>query len=184
MSGATDAEAPIAVVGIGNVLLGDDGFGPSVIELLRAGWRLPEAVELIDAGTPSLDLAGYLHGRAVAILIDAVAATGAPGELRLYRGDELRRLPPKPRMSPHEPAVQEALWIVELSGSGPRKVLLVGVIPQSIEPHPGLSPAVRASAAAAAELVVRELARCGAAPTPRRTPRMADAWWMREQRFG
>ena len=180
MSGATDATAPIAVIGIGNVLMGDDGFGPSVIELLRVSWDFPASVELIDAGTPSLNLVTLLHGRDVVLLIDAVNATGQPGEMRLYHGDDLLKLPPKPRVSPHDPAVQEALCIAELAGSGPRQVLLIGAIPESLDMSTELSAAVRAATSTAAALVVQELARCGAAATPIVEPKAPDAWWMRE----
>ena len=174
-------EASIAVIGLGNVLLGDDGFGPSVVELLRAGWQFPASVALIDAGTPGLDLVNYLDGREVVVLVDTVAATGAPGELRLYRGEELRGMPMKPRVSPHDPAVQEALWIAEFGGSGPRQVDLIGVIPAATDLGTGLSAPVREAACAAAVLVVQELTKHGAAPAPLRQPRSPDAWWMRAQ---
>jgi len=175
-------EASIAVIGLGNVLLGDDGFGPSVVELLRAGWNFPASVTLIDAGTPGLDLVNYLDGREVVILVDTVAATGAPGELRLYRGEELRCLPMKPRVSPHDPAVQEALWIAEFGGSGPRQIVLVGVIPAATGLGTGLSTPVREAARAAGVLVIEELRKNGASPAPLHAPRVPDAWWLRAQR--
>ena len=181
---ATEAVAPIAVIGLGNVLLGDDGFWPFVVELLRARWKFPATVALVDAGTPGLDLVTHLDGREVAILVDTVAATGAAGELRRYRGEELRRMPPKPRVSPHDPAVQEALGITELAGRGPREVLLLGVIPESRELGAGMTHSVRAAAAVAAALVVRELASYGAAPLLRPEPGDPDAWWRRERYRG
>lgn len=167
MSATPGEPARIAVIGLGNVLFGDDGFGPQVIALLRAGWEFPPEVELIDAGTPGLGLVTYLYGREAAILIDAVAATGDPGELRLYRGDDLRRIPPQPRVSPHDPAVQETLGIAELSGHGPRSVLLVGAIPASSTVGIGLSEAMGAAAAASTAVVIGELARIGAVALPR-----------------
>ncbi len=171
-------EKAIAVIGLGNVLLGDDGFGPSVVELLRTAWCFPAAVALIDAGTPGLDLVNYLDGREVAILVDTVAAAGAPGELRLYRDGQLRDMPLQPRVSPHDPAVPEALWIAEFGGRAPRQVLLVGAIPASTELGLGLSVAVREAAGGAAQLVVRELERVGAAPAPRRRPLAPGSWWL------
>jgi hydrogenase maturation protease len=171
--------APIAVIGVGNVLLGDDGFGPYVIELLRSRWEFPASVELIDAGTPSLDLASYCRGRDVTILLDAVAARAEPGEIRLYSGEELRGLPMSQRVSPHDPAVQEALWIAELDGGGPRDVLLIGAVPRSTDIGTELSPKLRESAEAAAALVVEHLARHGAPPQPRPEPARSQAWWTR-----
>ena len=70
-------------------------------------------------------------------------ATGAPGEVRLYRRDEMLKNPPQPRLSPHDPGLKEALLTLEFSGTAPREVLLVGVIPASVETGVGLSPAVQ-----------------------------------------
>ena len=181
MSGARDSRfpAPVAVVGLGNVLLGDDGFGPTVIALLRAGWEFPAAVELIDGGTPGLHLVALVHGRDAIVLIDTVAGPGAPGELRRYRREDLERLPILARVSPHDPAVLEALAIADLAGGGAQTVLLVGLIPASLAMETTLSPPVRAACAAAAVLVVEELTRLGVSPRLRREATAPDAWWMR-----
>ena len=133
---------------------------------------------LLDAGTPGLDLVTYLHGREMVILIDAVSASGPPGELRLYRNGDLDKMEPQPRVSPHDPVVREALWIAELAGDGPR-VLLVGVIPESTEIGARLSAPVHAAASVAGAVVIEELGRLGAAPQPRPQPSAPDPWWMR-----
>ena len=173
--------SPIAVIAIGNVLLGDDGFGPTVLALLDSQWDIPTRVELIDAGTPGLDLAGLLCGREAVILIDTVAASGQPGQLRLYRDHELQRaLVLQPRVSPHDPAVAEALAIAGLAGGAPRSVLLVGVIPESAEVGPGLSDAVATAVPEAAAAVVAALRQWGVAPTRRREPIGNGSWWMRD----
>lgn len=184
MTAPAEAHARIAVIGLGNVLLGDDGFGPFVIELLRAGWEFPECVALVDVGTPGLGLVTYFHNREMVILVDAVGATGRPGELRLYPSEDLRKMSPQPRVSPHDPAVQETLWITELAGCGPREVLLLGVIPESLDLGAGLSAPVRQAASAAAALVVGELAKGGTVAVPQPNPRIPDAWWMRKPHRG
>jgi len=174
------APAPIAVVGLGNVLMGDDGVGPTVVALLRAEWEFPADVELVDAGTPGLHLVSCVHAREALVVVDAVAASGAAGELRRYRREDLARLPIVPRVSPHDPALLDALAIAELDGRGPRSVLVVGVIPQSVAMNARLTPAVRTACRAATALVVEELARLGVAPRPRRDPILPDAWWLRD----
>jgi len=179
MTSRAQAPAPIAVIGLGNVLLGDDGCGPFVIEQLRAAWQLPATVELIDAGTPGLDLVTYLDGREVVIFIDAVVAAGSPGDVRIYGGDDLRGLPAKPRGSPHDPAVQEALDIVALAGRGPRQVLLVGIIAETLALGAGLSPVVYAATERAVGCVVEALRQCGAPPLPRQAAPLAVPWWLR-----
>ena len=180
MSGAGDTALPasVAVVGLGNVLLGDDGFGPTVIALLRAGWDFPADVELVDGGTPGLHLVACVHRRDALVLIDTVAGSGTPGELRRYRREDLERLPIFARVSPHDPAVLEALAIADLAGRGPQAVLVVGVIPASLAMETTLSPPVRAACATAAALVVEELSRLGVAARSRREPSPPDAWWL------
>lgn len=171
--------APIAVIGMGNVLLRDDGFGPCVVGILAAQWEFPDGVELIDAGTPGLDLAGVLCGREAVIFIDSVAATAAPGKLRFYRDDELRHaLAIKPRVSPHDPALAEALALARLVGDGPRRVLLVGVVPESVEVGVGLSPCVGAAAHLAATAIVGELEKWDSVPRRKRDRRRPALWWV------
>jgi len=169
----------VAVIGLGNVLLGDDGFGPYVVELLRAGWEFPDCVELIDAGTPGLGLVTYLCDRDAVILIDAIVATGPPGELRSYRGSDLAAMPPQPRVSPHDPAVQETLAIAALSDHVPQSVVLIGAIAAATEVGSGLTAPLRAAARAAADLVVGEVARHAPAPRRRAHVPPPDNWWTR-----
>jgi len=96
---ATEVEAPVVhVIGLGNVLMGDDALGPWVIHHLSANYELPDDVQLLDAGTPGLDLTPYLSGVPVVILVDTVRSDGAPGELRLYRKESLLKLAPQPRL--------------------------------------------------------------------------------------
>jgi hydrogenase maturation protease len=170
--------ARIAVIGIGNVLTGDDGVGPYVARVLDAGWEHPE-VEVIDAGTPGLDLTTILAGREAAVLVDAVKAAGAPGALRTYDKATLLSRPPAMALSPHEPGVREALLNAEFLGAAPATVTLVGVIPATVELGCRLSPAVQAAVPAAIEAVLEALRALGVAPSPRSPPLDPDLWWER-----
>ena len=73
----------IRVLGLGNVLMGDDGFGPAVIHALGSEWELPD-VEVHDVGTPGLDLVPFLSGAECVVLVDTVRADGPPGHVRRY----------------------------------------------------------------------------------------------------
>jgi hydrogenase maturation protease len=168
-----------AVIGIGNVLTGDDAVGPTVVRMLEAAFEAPSDVLLLDAGTPGLDLTAYLAGLEGVILVDAVRAQGAPGELRLYGLDELLARAPPLATSPHEPGVREALLHAQFMGVAPRTVRLVGVIPASVETGVALSPPVRAALPAALARVREELAALGAPLVERAPPRVPDLWWER-----
>ena len=100
----------VIVLGIGNVLMGDDALGPYAVRLLEAEYELPAGVEARDIGTPGGDLIPHLEGSGTAILVDTVRSDGASGELRLYRRDEILKHPPQPRVSPHDPGIKEAFW--------------------------------------------------------------------------
>jgi len=169
----------LAVIGLGNVLLGDDGFGPFVVELLRTRYVFPPEVELLDLGTPGLGLITYLHGHDAVVIVDAVTGAGNPGDVRVYEGAELERLPIAPRVSPHDPAVSEALGVARLAGTGPIDVCLVGAVPGSRELGAGLSPRARAAADAAAEIVRRRVEERGFAIRSRDADPLEQNWWVR-----
>ena len=171
------APATISVLGLGNVLLGDDGFGPYMVELLCSQYQLPENVTAIDVGTPGLYLSEHLSASEAVIVIDAVSAAGEPGELRFYRREDLDRLPLLPRVSPHDPALPDALWRLDLTGTTPREFLLVGAIPERLTLGTGLSERVRGACAAAMGAVLQELARLGAPARERETMQPSNVWW-------
>ena len=173
--------ARIAVIGIGNVLTGDDAVGPHVVKVLEACWALPPDVHVMDAGTPGYDLTSFMADAEAVVLIDAVKAKGAPGELRVYDKQTLLEKPPMLAMSPHEPGVREAILNADFMGVTPPVVKLVGVIPADAGAETGirLSPAVRSAVPSAVEAVVRELAALGVALRERTPPREPDLWWER-----
>jgi hydrogenase maturation protease len=174
----------VAVLGLGNVLMGDDALGPYVVAVLRAGWDFPAGVAVEDLGTPGLDLHPHLAGRRAVVLVDTVRADGAAGTVRVYSRDDLLARPPGPRTSPHDPGVKEALLALEFAGGGPQQVTLVGVIPAHVDHGSRLSDAVRGAVPEAADAVVAELSRLGVAARRRPEPGEPDLWWERENGAG
>ena len=88
----------VRVIGLGNVLMGDDGFGPYVIKTLEALYEFPADVSLIDAGTPGLDLSPFLMNADVVILADVVRASGEAGSVGTYGREDLMRPGLEPRL--------------------------------------------------------------------------------------
>ena len=170
----------IAIIGIGNVLTGDDAVGPHVVRVVEARYALPEDVQVIDAGTPGYDLTAFLVGMDAAVLVDSVRAKGAPGELRVYEKAELLSRKPVLAMSPHEPGVREALLNADFMGVTPALVRLVGIIPAQTETGIGLSAEVRAAIPSAVERVAAELRALGVRVEERVPPREPDLWWERK----
>jgi hydrogenase maturation protease len=148
-----------AIYGIGNILMGDDGIGPAVVNYLSSNGLLSSDVTLEDLGTPSLDLPNYLAGYDRVIFIDAVAANAPPGTIRLYSREEIVATPPGIRISPHEPTINDALIVLDFAGGAPKDVVLVGIVPQTLDGGMTLSPAVAGAVPRAAAMVMGEVAK-------------------------
>lgn len=172
----SDTAPRTVVLGLGNVLVGDDAFGPWVVRTLEARYALDGDVTCIE-GTPGADLVPHLMGAAAVIIVDTVSSAGEPGELRLYRRGDMFNAPPPPRVNPHEPGFHEALFTLELLGMAPKDVLLVGVVPALVRTGIGMTDEVQGAVDRAVEEVAWELARLGHAPTRRTAMEMPAIWW-------
>jgi hydrogenase maturation protease len=172
----SDAGA-VGVVGLGNVLMGDDAFGPWVVQVLLAHYDFARGVTVDDLGTPGLDLVPWVTNLDALILVDTVSSKASPGTIRLYRRDEILKHAPQARLSPHDPALKEALLTAEFAGQAPREVLLVGAVPEQTEMGVGLSPALRDAVSPAADEVLRELDRLGRPAALRDAPAEPKIWW-------
>ena len=166
----------IGLFGIGNVLMGDDAFGPTVITRIGALWELPENVVLADLGTPSLDLAGRMSDLDAVVIIDAVSASAPAGTLLRYSRAQLLEHPPGLRLSPHEPSLKETLLTLEFLGEGPQTVVLIGVVPERLDGF-GMSSTVDEIIPAAADRAIAELTALGVRVQLRSTPLDTTPWW-------
>ncbi len=174
------ASRRIGVLGIGNVLMGDDGVGPYAVRLLEARYDFPRHVELQDLGTPGLGITAAFSDYDAMILIDSVSAKKKPGEVHLYRKDQLVQVPMKTRVSPHDPALVEALLFAEFSGKCPAEVLLVGVVPQACELGCEMSDAAHLGMETAIRAVLEELKRLGAEVKLKAKPDAPAIWWQKD----
>lgn len=167
----------IGVFGLGNVLRSDDGFGPAVIRRLEARYSFPKQVELRDLGTPGLDLAGFLGGFETVVIADTIAGGVKPGEIALIEATDHVRAAAALRLDTHAAGLREALWLNQLHGNAPHRVVLVGTAPINLEQGAGLSAPVAAAVESAVEQVLQVLAQIGVRPTPLQDPVGAHGWW-------
>lgn len=167
----------IRVLGLGNVLMSDDGFGPYVARVLEAFYEFPHDVEVIDVGTPGLDLTPYLLNTEAVIFVDTVTSDGGAGEMRVYDRSDILKYPPQARTGPHDPALKEALLTVDAAGAGPKIVKLIGVIPEWVATGVTLSPAVSGAVTTVVRAVIEELDRMGVPAIPRPVPETPHIWW-------
>jgi len=171
------ASARIGVLGVGDELMGDGGIGPLVLKTLEARYEIPPNVLLHDLGTPGPGIASFLADYDAIILIDTMSAKGRLTDGRGYSKRHLDRGPFLRCVSPHDPALVEALLFAEFSGKGPREVLLLSVIPEATEM--GCTPAEELWAAVvpAMSAVLAELHRLGVDVRARAHEAVPSIWW-------
>jgi hydrogenase maturation protease len=148
------------VLGTGNLLLMDDGFGIHAIRRLQEKVQLPEGVELIDGGTLGLDLIYYLEEEARLLIIDTMETGGPPGTLKRLSGDEVPAYL-EMKMSPHEIGIPDMLFSAKLKNLYPKEVVIWGVQPAEIRVGLELSPPLQAQLDPMVEHVMDELTRWG-----------------------
>jgi hydrogenase maturation protease len=156
--------AETLVLGLGNILLGDEGVGVRVIERLLARYDFPERVRIMDGGTLGLDLLPYLEDASRLLVVDAVQARKAPGTLVRLVGDEVPVFLDISKVSAHQEGLQDLLAVATLKGYLPEEVVFWGAQIESLGVGLELSPAVAAQVDALGEKVLDELARWGIEP--------------------
>ncbi len=156
--------APVLVLGVGNVLLKDDGVGSRLAtELSKKKARWAGAVELADGGTLGMSLLGMLDGRRAVVLLDAVRTGATPGTAREFTPEEVQRARPPEGLSPHEGSALEILRAAALLGELPETVVIVGVEPFAVETGYGLSAEVEAGLPAALDMATAVIDRVAGA---------------------
>ena len=150
------------VLGIGNLIMTDDGVGVKVIHLLQERYSLPGTVAVLDGGTLGLDLLPRLEGVKRLLVVDAVETGGPPGTLIRLTGDEIN-IAFRTKLSPHQMGLQDLLLVAELQGFAPEEMVLLGVQPGEIEMGTELTAAVEAQVEPLVVLVQKELDAWGVA---------------------
>ena len=152
---AACSRCPILVLGIGNILLRDEGVGVRVIEQMRK-MHLPDNVELVDGGTAGADLLDALAERRKVIVIDAVQADCEPGTVLRFTADDLVQ-PDGVGMSLHELGLGEALTMTRQLGCAPEDVVVFGIKPKDISCGLELTEEIAVSTLKVVKLVLAEI---------------------------
>ena len=150
------ARRPILVLGIGNLLLRDEGVGIHVIRAMRET-TLPSHVELLDGATAGFDLMDFVADRKKVIVIDAVQSDSEPGTVLRMEIDMTQSCTrPVSPASLHEAGILEPRRATRLLGCPPREVILIGIRPAVLNAGTDLSPTVAAAVPRAIEQVMAE----------------------------
>jgi hydrogenase maturation protease len=162
------------ILGVGNLLLSDEGVGLRVVERLVRTYELPQEVQALDGGTLGLDLLYYLESEDGCpvdnlLIIDAVEMKKEPGTLLRLEGDEVPSYL-SIKISPHQVGIPDMLFAAKLKDLYPRNVVLWGVQPGVLDAGLELSPPVAAQVDVLVENAVKELAQWGDHLHPRAQP--------------
>lgn len=163
----------LLVLGLGNVLCSDDGVGVAALHRILTRWEPPPGTEALDGGTLGLSLLPLLEDAKAAILLDAIRTDDPPGTLVRLEGDEVGPAVAH-RLSVHQVGVADLLDAARLRGRVPPTLILLGVVPESLELGVTLSAPVAATLEALCKCAMSEAAALGYVFSERRTDAHGD----------
>jgi len=144
-AGSVDTRAPTLVLGLGNLLLSDDGVGLRLLKDLLNEFGETDAVDFVDGGTQGLALLGFLADRPNVVILDAVCLGAPPGTVHVLGEAEIEQLQARRSGTAHEGNGLEVLAMARLLRQAPGHVVVVGVEPEYVRTGTGLSPTVESA---------------------------------------
>ncbi len=161
------AKKDIALIGLGNILFCDEGFGVHFVRYLKKHFHFPERVELIDGGCAGLGLLHLIRGRQAVFLFDVYSSPEPPGTIRVFDWDSIEKLGDNALASSHQFGVKEALKIARLVDLAPPYFKAMAAVPERIEPGTGLSETLKRAFNPLLDLLRQELSFFNIHPSPK-----------------
>ena len=161
----------VLVLGIGNLLWADEGFGVRAVEAMHARYAFADNVRLVDGGTQGIYLVQLIRDADILVVFDAVDYGLEPGTMKRVEGDEVPRFLGAKKVSLHQTGFSEVLMMAEMMGEPPSHQLLIGVQPVELEDYGGsLRPEVADKIDPAIAMALDYLAGFGIEPNERAEP--------------
>jgi len=132
----------INILGLGNTVLGDEGFGVEAVRYLETQPELPENINIIDGGTQGIYLLDYIESADCLMIFDAIIPREYEFKVYVYKKKELPAFIHR-KLSSHQIGLSELLSVAELKGRVPDEIALIGVPPLNLKMHVGLSRKVQ-----------------------------------------
>lgn len=147
----------IVVMGIGNLLYGDEGFGVHLVARLAQDWNFPARVQLVDGGTQGHSLLTFVEEADKLLVLDAVDFGLKPGTVCVRKDADIPAYLSAHKLSPHQNSFSELLALAQLRGTLPQEIVLIGVHPLSLTMGAPLTAAVAAQVPAVLQLALDQL---------------------------
>jgi hydrogenase maturation protease len=125
-------KSPLCVVGLGNILLRDEGVGVHAANTIKQRYTFSPDVEIIDGGTMGLDLLPIFEGRDKVLIIDAVDFGREPGHIGTIENDDIPSVL-NSKLSVHHINLSDVLFAAKLMDISPSEICLIGIQPQSLD---------------------------------------------------
>jgi hydrogenase maturation protease len=148
----------VGILGVGNLLLSDEGFGVHFVEQLQHNYIIPENVRVLDGGTAGIMLAEFVEECDVLLVIDVVDLNDEPGSVHFFTNDDVKSGDIQTRMSPHQLGLLDIIEIGGLSGKTPECVEMLTVTPGNLETGMELTPELQAKIPVVTKLLHERLA--------------------------
>ncbi|MBT3047776.1 MAG: HyaD/HybD family hydrogenase maturation endopeptidase [Candidatus Thiodiazotropha sp.] len=177
---AEEKTGKVLVIGMGNVLMQDEGIGVRAVEELEQRYHIPDGVEVVDGGTTGMELFEPMRGASSLVIADAVNTGAAYGSLVRIANEEIPAFF-QTKLSNHQLGISDLLALLALKGETPEQVTIVGMVPHSLENRLGLTPEAAEGLEAMVQMLVEELAALGIALEPR--SRAGNGHWKREAEY-
>jgi hydrogenase maturation protease len=152
----------VVVLGVGNVLMGDEGLGVRCVEQLERSGLVGPDVVCIDGGCSTHELLEDLEYLDKLVIVDAASSGNEPGTIVRLEGESIPAAFSN-KLSPHQHGINDLLASLRLLGRAPSEIVLFGVEPQTLELRMDLSPVVAAALPELCERVAREVGGAGCA---------------------
>lgn len=166
----------LLVLGIGNILWADEGFGVRCVEALNALYEFGDNVSLMDGGTQGLYLLPYIEDARRLIVFDAVDYSMQPGEMVVATDNDVPRFMGVKKMSLHQTGFQEVIMSAALLDKLPESMVLIGVQPEELDDYGGsLRDIVKAQIEPSLNIALQWLTRWGIQYSKRAVPLLSGA---------
>ena len=169
----TGAFKNILVIGMGNVLMQDEGIGVRAVEELDCRYELPAHVRVMDGGTTGMELFEPMRLADCLIVADAVNSDRPPGSLIRIADQEINAFF-RTKISNHQLGLSDLLALLTIKSERPERLVIIGMVPYGLENRLGLSQPAAAGLGAMVEMLVQELSRAGVTPLKRDSVRVGQ----------
>ena len=149
----------IGILGIGNLLLGDEGFGVHCVQHIEQHYDIPENIRVFDGGTAGILLAPFIEECDKLYVLDVIDLEDEPGSVHLFTDEDVRAGDVQTRMSPHQIGMLEILDICRIRGKVPEHVEYITVVPQTLETGMELSPLIAERVTDVVDILFQSLAK-------------------------